>query len=162
MSRRHRFAWPVLLMLVAMAAACSDRGETPSGSGASGAVPGPPLPAACQLVTAPDVQSAIGAPVSEDAASRPDRCRYVSDRSENVEITVDRPGFSSAVRSYRGLYPEAQAVEGIGDEAAVRVDNRTGELIAVKGTARLFVVVTGGSPNRDALLAIGRIAARRL
>jgi hypothetical protein len=155
----------VLLLLVAVLgpSACSDGSDSSSSpTAAPGTVPGPPLPAACQLVAAAEVQSALGVPVSAQSGGGADRCRYVSERRDEVEITVDHPGFNDAVRAYRGLNPEAEQVEGIGDEAAVRVGDGVGELIFVKGSARFFVVVSGPSSTRDALLSLAGTAAQRL
>ena len=149
----------VLLVVALGTAGCRDDEPTP----AAGTVATTPLPPACQLVTEAEVARAVGAPVSEDrAASGPDRCRYLSERRDSIELTVDHPGFSGAVRSFRGLNPEAQPVEGVGDEAAVRLGDRTGEIVAVKGTARLFVVISGGSPTREALVELAGAAVQRL
>ena len=114
-------------------------------------------------MTASEVQAALGAPVSAaGSAGTPDRCRYVSERRDEVEITVDHPGFTGAVNAYRGLQPDAERVEGIGDDAALRIADGIGELVFVKGEARFFVVVSGQSSSREALLTIAGAAARRL
>jgi hypothetical protein len=139
------------------------------GSGPPAANPAAPkttasaLPAACDLLTPAEVQGAVGVAVRIEAAGgSPDRCRYVSDRGDEIETTVDHPGIDNAVRAYRLLNPDAQPVDDLGDGGALRVGARSGELMFVNGSARFFVVLTSQSPNRDALLAMGRAAAPRM
>ncbi len=153
----------VLLVALVAVLSCSDRSERPLSVPGSGGVPGPPLPPACQLVTPADVEGALGTAVTADGrAGQDDRCRYVSRAGDDVEITVDRPGFTGAVGAYLGLNPDAERVEGIGDEGALRLDDGKGELLFVKGHARFFVVVTGRPSSREALVTLGGAAARRL
>lgn len=122
-----------------------------------------PLPAACDLVTPADVGRAIGLAVRSDgAAGNPERCRYLGDGKDEVEITVDRPGFDGAVEAYRGLKPGAEQVEGIGEDGALLSSDGVGELIFVKGRTRFFVVVASPSSSREALLILGRTAADRM
>ena len=161
---RHRRWLSAALLLVAVltTAACSDGFDSPQARG-PGTVPGPPLPAACEVVPPADAQAVLGVPVTtEGPAGTADRCRYVSERRDDVEITVDRPGITGAVGVYRGLNTDAEPVTGVGDEAALRVAGGVGELVFVKGPARLFVLVSGPSSNRDVLLGLATAAARRL
>jgi hypothetical protein len=113
-------------------------------------------------VTRVDAETALGGPISGESAQDADRCRYVTERGDEAEITVDRPGFSGALDAYRSLNPDAERLEGIGNEAALRVGDGIGELTFVKGPARFFIIVSGQSVTRDGLLSLARAAAGRL
>ncbi|MDQ4133861.1 MAG: hypothetical protein M3179_11810, partial [Actinomycetota bacterium] len=117
---------------------------------------------ACQLVTPADVERALGAPVSDGPADNDNRCSYRSRGGSDVEVTVDRPGFTGAVGAYLRLNPDAEPVEGIGEEAAVRLGAGKGELVFVKGPARFFAVVTGQRSSREVLVDLAIAAAGRL
>jgi hypothetical protein len=162
--RRRSLSW-ISSVLVALLAGvgCSDASDPAPQAAVPTTAPGPPLPAACEVVTAEEVEAALGAPVSpEGPTGSADRCQFVSGRRDHVEITVDRPGITGAVGAYRSLNPDAEQVPAIGDDAALRAGGGVGELVFVKGPARFFVVVRGPSSTRDAVLGVARAAAQRL
>ncbi|HEV3401080.1 MAG TPA: hypothetical protein VG078_04590 [Acidimicrobiales bacterium] len=113
-------------------------------------------------MTPADVERALGTPVSDGPADNDNRCRYGIRDGDDVEVTVDRPGFTGAIGAYLRLNPDAEPVDGIGEEAALRVGDGKGELVFVKGPARFFVVVTGRPSSREALAALATAAAGRL
>lgn len=160
MSRRH---WTLMTAAVLALSACTRGSDTPAASPAVPKTTAPALPAACDLMTPGEVESAIGVAVRMEASGdSPDRCRYVSDGRDEIETTVDYPRIDNAVGTYRRLNPDAQPVDDIGGGGALRLAAGSGELMFVKGSARFFLVLTTGSPNRDALLAMGRTAAQRM
>ena len=145
------------------ASACAGASEPPAPVSTSVVIPGPPLPAACDLVRPADVDRAIGVTVRRiGPPGGRDRCRYGSDAGDEVEITVDRPGSSGVVGAYRALNPGAEQLAGIGEEGAMRISGTSGELVFVKAQTRFFVVVASRSSSREGLLILGRVAAERM
>jgi hypothetical protein len=152
----------VVLVAVLTLCACSSGSDASRATGGSETIPGPPLPGACQLVTRTDAEAALGEAVSGENVRDADRCRYVTEGGDEAEITVDRPGFSGALDAYRSLNPDAEQLEGLGNEAALRLGDGVAEVTFVKGPARFFIVINGQSVTRDALLRLARAAAGRL
>lgn len=119
----------------------ADKTRT-SGSGGSAADGASKVPPACELVTAADVEAALGtAPVTPPQTDTPNQCAYSSsDRPNYVAVVVQDSQSGSSFNDLATSAKATAAVQGIGDRAFETPEGaQAGSILVMKGDRLLRI-----------------------
>jgi hypothetical protein len=161
MSKNHQ-AWLALLAVVSLSLLLS-------GVAAAGSLP----MKACELVTAKDVESVLGAGFAPKEVLNNNimsSCGYAKNKLDVVGVTLKREFLSAAQElqmeqdgiKQQGV--QVTPVSGLGEGAYYFVDPKNNfQLNFGKGNLRVILAVeSGGKPNIDAALKLAKMAYPRL